>query len=132
MKQIIFVALSLIILGFGVYFIYPIYLKRDNDSYVTVDQIVQKQRELDNINRSPGNQKINPNFYPQTLGIDSRNGMKIKIRYSCTDICPNYGHVFMYYDEIKTESECSKIGGKKIGGGFWMPNEFAACAPNIN
>ena len=132
MKKLILLALILIIFVLGAYFTYPLYLKRDNNLSLTLDQLVNKQRELDSINKSPGNEKINPNFYPQTLGIDSRNGKKIKIGYSCSDICPNYGHIYMYYDEIKTESECNKIGGKKIDAGFWGPNEFVACAPNIN
>lgn len=129
MNKIILLTISVLIIST----LYVVYTRSTNNSTgasLTLNELIQIQKEIDNKNKPPNNEKVDPKIYPQSLGIDPRNNKSIKIGYSCGDLCPMYAELYMYYEGI-TEFECAVIGGKRVGGGFKREKEYGYCAPNL-
>jgi hypothetical protein len=47
---------------------------------------------------------------PLEVGVDKRNGHLIELRYQCSDRCPEYGGVGIFYAGVSRE-DCCSIGG---------------------
>ncbi|MFC1775199.1 hypothetical protein ACFLZN_02700, partial [Nanoarchaeota archaeon] len=52
----------------------------------------------------------NQDYYNNMLlGVHERNGKEVWIGYYCSDICPDYGFLSIYYYNV-SDAECTKIG----------------------
>ena len=47
---------------------------------------------------------------PLSLGVDARNGKVVKVVYSCSDVCPDYGGIGVAYANT-SQKDCCAIGG---------------------
>lgn len=65
-------------------------------------------------------------FLPMELGIDSRNGQTVELKYFCSDVCPDYGGVVTDYKGVKKE-ECCKVGGNPTHDPAW--GGYIGCQP---
>jgi len=95
---------------------------------LTNNEIKMETERLKELN----SENINPNNYPQDFGTDERNNQKIIRQYHCNDICPNYGHVILEYENIESAEMCEKIGGETTMYGIPDQDNFKACVPVIN
>lgn len=55
------------------------------------------------------------------------NGRQLVKKYSCDDVCPDYGQWYVIYDRVNTKEECEKIGGTPEISSGW--GGFIGCAP---
>lgn len=122
-----FILLSLIL---GVIVIGGCTQKNEN-KILTKEEIESEGKKLEKINKAPNNATINASEYPKIIGIDSETGHTLKEIYFCMDICPNYANILLIYEEVLSEKECDKIGGKTLRTGIPdpYPGKFIGCSP---
>lgn len=60
------------------------------------------------------------------IGTDSRNGKVVVLAYSCSDLCPTYGGVYIVYRDAP-ESECESLGGTPAYDVGW--GGYVGCQP---
>lgn len=100
-----------------------------NKEKTLTDNDVKKELEkLEKINRYPENMKINPEGYPKIIGGYSKNGLNLVEIYYCSDLCPDYAHVYMIFENISKE-KCSEIG-EEVNAVF--PPQYLGCKPKID
>lgn len=72
---------------------------------------------------------INPDDYPQVLGQYSKDGRTLVVQYFCSDVCPQYGGLWIVYEDIETEADCADISGEVARDAAW--GGFIGCVPVI-
>ncbi|NCO97011.1 MAG: hypothetical protein COZ04_02045 [Candidatus Aenigmarchaeota archaeon CG_4_10_14_3_um_filter_37_21] len=100
-----------------------------NNRILTDDDIVNELKNLRKINTYPDNKNIDPKDYPKTLGLYSKNGLKLIEGYFCSDVCPDYGGVWIAFENINSKEKCAEIGGKDLVDHAW--GGYIGCAPKI-
>lgn len=96
---------------------------------LTDDDIKVELKKLEKINVVPSNRFINKDHYPKVLGVYSKNGLVLVEIYFCSDVCPLYGGVGIYYQNISTKEECAKINGKDVIDPAW--GGYRGCTPKL-
>lgn len=103
---------------------------KDNKKILTDEDIKAELKNLERINVVPNNRFINKDDYPKVLGAYSKNGLVIVEKYSCSDVCPQYGGVGIYYQNISDKEECAKVNGRDIIDAAW--GSYEGCSPRID
>ena len=96
---------------------------------LTDEDIKAELKNLERINAAPNNMVINTNDYPKVLGIYSKDGLTLIEKYHCSDVCPQYGGVGIYYQNITNKEECAKINGRDVIDPAWKG--YVGCTPEI-
>ena len=99
----------------------------NKNKILTEDDLKRELESLEKINAYPENKKINPEDYPKVLGRYSKNNLNLVEIYYCSDLCPDYAHVYMIFENISKE-KCSEIG-EEVNAVF--PPEYLGCRPKI-
>lgn len=68
-------------------------------------------------------------FQSKFLGIDTETGLPVEARYFCSDVCPEYGYVDIYFAGIRTKEECAKIKGEDVIDFAW--GGYVGCKPKV-
>jgi hypothetical protein len=63
---------------------------------------------------------------PLEVGVDERNGHMVELRYHCSDLCPDYGGVGIFYAGVSKE-DCCSIGGYPRKDPAW--GGYRGCTP---
>lgn len=97
--------------------------------FITKEELKAEQNRLEKINTFPDNKQIDPNDYPISLGVYEKNNLKLVEVYHCSDLCPDAGGVHIFYEDVKTESDCANIPGEAfVDPAFRV---FRGCAPIV-
>ena len=88
--------------------------------------IIREMARLQGINEYPENVRINPYEYPKAFG--TWNNRTLEEVYFCSDVCPDYGRVYLVYQGVDS-GECAGIGGKEIRDLAW--GGYIGCEPGM-
>ncbi|HJW97310.1 MAG TPA: hypothetical protein VJ485_04075 [archaeon] len=94
---------------------------------VTDSQVRQELERLKGVNAQPS--RIDPADYPKAFGVYAKNGLVLEAVYFCSDVCPDYGAVYLIYQGVDNE-ECQDIGEKPVHDLAW--GGYIGCEPRAS
>lgn len=77
----------------------------------------------------PKNKDINPKGYPKILGVYEKNGKVLEEVYFCSDLCPDYGKVYIFMKDILSDDACVAAGGVPYHDPAW--EGYVGCEPDV-
>ena len=96
---------------------------------LTTPEIKDELQRLETVNRYPDNMGINPKDYPRILGTHS-NGRVLIEKYFCSDVCPNYGGIWIVFQNVTSKEGCAEIGGRDVIDPAW--HGYIGCTPAVD